>query len=197
MPQWYKARSGVRTRAQSGAARVARFRPAFFFCSPLMSDSNKSTDELAGSEQPFVQHLDGAARPPALWHGRSRYLHGPAGDLARPSGLIDLIAVPIRAHMPPDAKLIACRCLLAVLHSTQGAGDDGSSAVVACRGGCTRYGPSWHPGLYSHEKRFAVPLIILGSLLAYVGIAFVQFFVLGQDVWLHPAVHAQECGRHA
>ena len=26
-PQWYKARSGLRTRAQSGAARVARFRP--------------------------------------------------------------------------------------------------------------------------------------------------------------------------
>lgn len=26
-PQWYKQRQGVRTRAQSGAARVARFRP--------------------------------------------------------------------------------------------------------------------------------------------------------------------------
>ena len=26
-PQWYKQRTGVRTRAQSGAARVARFRP--------------------------------------------------------------------------------------------------------------------------------------------------------------------------
>jgi sec-independent protein translocase protein TatB len=26
-PQWYKARSGVRTRALSGAARVARYRP--------------------------------------------------------------------------------------------------------------------------------------------------------------------------
>ena len=26
-PQWYKHRHGVRTRAQSGAARVARFRP--------------------------------------------------------------------------------------------------------------------------------------------------------------------------
>lgn len=26
-PQWYKQRNGVRTRAQSGAARVARFRP--------------------------------------------------------------------------------------------------------------------------------------------------------------------------
>ena len=27
MPQWYKARSGVRTKALSGAARVARYRP--------------------------------------------------------------------------------------------------------------------------------------------------------------------------
>lgn len=30
MPQWYKARAGVRTKAQSGAARVARFRPKQF-----------------------------------------------------------------------------------------------------------------------------------------------------------------------
>jgi sec-independent protein translocase protein TatC len=34
------------------------------------------------------------------------------------------------------------------------------------------------PGLYSHEKRFALPLILFGSLLAYVGMGFVQFFVL-------------------
>ena len=34
------------------------------------------------------------------------------------------------------------------------------------------------PGLYSHEKRFALPLIFFGSVLAYSGIAFVQFFVL-------------------
>lgn len=27
MPQWYKQRHGIRTKAQSGAARVARFRP--------------------------------------------------------------------------------------------------------------------------------------------------------------------------
>jgi sec-independent protein translocase protein TatB len=31
MPQWYKAREGVRTKAQSGAARVARFRPKSYF----------------------------------------------------------------------------------------------------------------------------------------------------------------------
>ncbi|WP_422845545.1 Sec-independent protein translocase protein TatB [Acidovorax sp. M2(2025)] len=30
VPQWYKARTGVRTKAQSGAARVARFRPRKF-----------------------------------------------------------------------------------------------------------------------------------------------------------------------
>ncbi|OIQ66996.1 sec-independent translocase [mine drainage metagenome] len=28
LPTWYKARAGVRTRALSGAARVARFRPS-------------------------------------------------------------------------------------------------------------------------------------------------------------------------
>jgi len=28
LPQWYKARAGVRTKVQSGAARVARFRPS-------------------------------------------------------------------------------------------------------------------------------------------------------------------------
>lgn len=28
VPTWYKQRAGVRTHAQSGAARVARFRPA-------------------------------------------------------------------------------------------------------------------------------------------------------------------------
>ena len=28
VPNWYKARTGVRTKAMSGAARVAKFRPA-------------------------------------------------------------------------------------------------------------------------------------------------------------------------
>jgi sec-independent protein translocase protein TatB len=33
-PQWYKQRSGIRTKAQSGAARVARFRPPGIKSSP-------------------------------------------------------------------------------------------------------------------------------------------------------------------
>lgn len=141
-----------------------------------MSDSDKSNDELAGTEQPFVQHLIEL---------RDRLIYGFAGLVIcmillafwpGPGGLIDLIAMPIKAHMPPDTKLIAVGVFspffvpLKVL---------AMAAVLLSL-------PWWMyqiwafiaPGLYSHEKRFAVPLIIVGSLLAYVGIAFVQLFVL-------------------
>ena len=72
-----------------------------------MSDPQDSADELAGTEQPFVQHL---------MELRDRLMYGMAGLAVcmvilavwpGPSGLIDWIAIPIRAHMPPDAKLIA------------------------------------------------------------------------------------------
>lgn len=141
-----------------------------------MSAKPDPADELAGTEQPFVQHL---------MELRNRLVYSMIGlavcmgALAiwpGPGGLIDLIAVPIRAHMPPDARLIAVGVFspffvpLKVL---------AMAAVLLSL-------PWWMyqlwsfvaPGLYSHEKRFAVPLIVLGSLLAYTGIAFVQFFVL-------------------
>lgn len=141
-----------------------------------MSDKPDPADELAGTEQPFVQHL---------MELRDRLLYSVIGLAIcmallafwpGPSGLIDLIAVPIRAHMPPDARLIAVGVFspffvpLKVL---------AMAAVLLSL-------PWWMyqlwsfiaPGLYSHEKRFAVPLIVLGSALAYMGIAFVQFFVL-------------------
>ena len=93
-----------------------------------------------------------------------------------PSGLIDLIAVPIRAHMPPDVKLIAFGVFtpffipLKVLMM--------SGLLLALPWVLYQIWAFVAPGLYSHEKHFALPLIIFGSLLAYVGIAFVQFFVL-------------------
>jgi sec-independent protein translocase protein TatC len=141
-----------------------------------MSDSKESTDELAGTEQPFVQHL---------MELRDRLLYGIAGlglcmallaFWPGPSGLIDMIAVPIRAHMPPDAKLIAVGVFSPFFVPLK----------VLAMAALLLSLPWWMyqvwafvaPGLYSHEKKFAIPLIILGSLLAYVGIAFVQFFVL-------------------
>lgn len=140
-----------------------------------MSQPDKE-DELAGTEQPFVAHLVEL---------RDRLLYAIYGIVAAiivlaiwpgPNGLIDFIAQPIRAHMPPDAKLIAVgvfspffvplKVLLLV-------------AVLAVLPWLMYQ--LWAfvaPGLYSHEKKFALPLIIFGSLLAYAGIAFVQFFVL-------------------
>ncbi len=141
-----------------------------------MSASPDNKDDLAGTEQPFVQHLIEL---------RDRLLYSIAGVgicmvlLAvwpGPSGLIDLIAVPIRAHMPPDARLIAVGVFspffvpLKVL----------MMAAILLALPWLMY-QAWAfvaPGLYSHEKKFALPLIVFGSLLAYLGIAFVQFFVL-------------------
>jgi len=139
------------------------------------NDKNKD-DELAGTEQPFVAHLIElrdrliyciyglvvAGALLAIWPG--------------PSGLIDLVAVPIRAHMPPDAKLIAVGVFspffvpLKVLLM--------ASVLLALPWLMYQAWMFVAPGLYSHEKRFALPLIFFGSLLAYAGIAFVQFFVL-------------------
>jgi len=139
------------------------------------TDKNKD-DELAGTEQPFVAHLMElrdrllycvyglavAAALLAFWPG--------------PSGLIDLIAMPIKAHMPPGAKLIAVGVFspffvpLKVLGMT--------AVLLALPWLMYQIWMFVAPGLYSHEKKFALPLILFGSLLAYAGIAFVQFFVL-------------------
>jgi sec-independent protein translocase protein TatC len=133
-------------------------------------------DELAGTEQPFVAHLIEL---------RDRLLYCIYGIAAAilvlfiwpgPNRLIDLIAQPIRAHMPPDAKLIAVgvfspffvplKVLLLV------------AVLLVLPWLMYQLWAFVAPGLYSHEKRFALPLIFFGSLLAYLGIGFVQFFVL-------------------
>lgn len=141
-----------------------------------MSEESRKEDELAGTEQPFVQHL---------MELRDRLLYCIYGLMVAtallaiwpgPSGLIDLIAVPIRAHMPPDAKLIAVGVFtpffipLKVLLM--------AAVLLALPWLMYQLWAFVAPGLYSHEKRFALPLIFFGSALAYTGIAFVQFFVL-------------------
>lgn len=141
--------------------------------------SNPGPDELEGTEQPFVAHLvelrDRMIKASyglglalillAIWPG--------------PSQLIDWLAIPIRNHMPPGTKqLIATGVFspffipLKVLFM----------AAILLSLPWLIY-QAWAfiaPGLYSHEKRFALPLIVFGSLLAYAGIAFVQFFVLNR-----------------
>lgn len=140
------------------------------------SDPPNKEDELAGTEQPFVAHL---------MELRDRLLYCIYGIAIcaillafwpKPSGLIDWIALPIRHHMPPDAKLIAVGVFspffvpLKVLMMT--------AVLMALPWLMYQAWMFVAPGLYSHEKKFALPLIVFGSLLAYAGIAFVQFFVL-------------------
>jgi sec-independent protein translocase protein TatC len=93
-----------------------------------------------------------------------------------PSGLIDFITMPIKAHMPPDAKLIAVGVFspffvpLKLLMM--------AAVLLALPWLIYQIWMFVAPGLYNHEKKFALPLILFGSVLAYTGIAFVQFFVL-------------------
>jgi len=143
---------------------------------PTMADNSSKEDELAGTEQPFVQHL-------LELRNRLLYcIYGIAIAVALlalwpgPNGLIDFISHPIKAHMPPDAKLIAVGVFTPFFVPIKVLGMVGVLATLPW----IMY-QMWafvSPGLYSHEKRFALPLILFGSLLAYVGIAFVQFFVL-------------------
>jgi sec-independent protein translocase protein TatC len=140
-----------------------------------MTMPNKE-DELAGTEQPFVAHL---------MELRDRLLYCVYGLIVTgiilaiypgPSGLIDWIAQPIMAHMPPGSKLIAVGVFspffvpLKVLMM--------GAVLLALPWLMYQMWMFVAPGLYSHEKKFAMPLILFGSLLAYAGIGFVQFFVL-------------------
>ena len=145
-----------------------------------MADSDNKNkdaeDELAGTEQPFVQHLV-ELRDRLLYCVYGLVIAGVLLAIwPGPGGLIDLIAMPIRAHMPPDAKLIAIGVFspffvpLKVLMMT--------AVLLALPWLMYQAWMFIAPGLYSHEKRFALPLIFFGSLLAYTGIGFVQFFVL-------------------
>jgi sec-independent protein translocase protein TatC len=133
-------------------------------------------DDLAGTEQPFVEHLKEL---------RDRLLYCLYGVVAAgillaffpgPSGLIDFISQPIMAHMPKGAKLIAT-----------GVFSPFFIPIKVLMMGAFLLALPWvlyqlwmfvAPGLYKHEKLFALPLILFGSLLAYTGLAFVQFFVL-------------------
>ena len=141
-----------------------------------MSDKSPKDDELAGSEQPFVQHLIEL---------RDRLMYCIAGIAVAvavlamwpgPNGLIDFIAQPIKARMPPDAKLIAVGVFSPFFVPLKVLMMVGVLAVLPWL--MYQLWAFVAPGLYTHEKRFALPLIIFGSLLAYIGIAFVQFFVL-------------------
>jgi sec-independent protein translocase protein TatC len=135
-------------------------------------------DELAGTEQPFVAHLielrDRLLRATlavAICFGVLAYYPGPAA-------LYDLLAAPLVAHLPAGSKLIATNVIspfLVPLKITLLGGFLAALPVVLYQ--------VWAfvaPGLYSHEKRLVLPLVVSSTLLFFSGVAFCYFFVFGQ-----------------
>jgi sec-independent protein translocase protein TatC len=143
-----------------------------------MSDENQKPDELAGTEQPFVSHLielrDRLVRACigvgvcfavlAFWPG--------------PAGLYDLLAAPLVANLPKGTTLIATNVIspfLVPLKITLLAAFLLALPVVLYQ--------VWAfvaPGLYTHEKKLVMPLVISSTLLFFTGVAFCYFFVFGQ-----------------
>jgi sec-independent protein translocase protein TatC len=143
-----------------------------------MSGSDKRPDELEGSEQPFVSHLielrDRLIRASiavgvcfallSFWPG--------------PGSLYDLLAAPLIAHLPKGSTMIATSVIspfLVPLKITLMAAFLMALPVVLYQ--------LWAfvaPGLYTHEKRLVLPLVISSTLLFFVGVAFCYFFVFGQ-----------------
>lgn len=135
-----------------------------------------NNDELAGAEQPFMEHLL------ELRTRLLRSLYGIAlatialAIYPGPARLLDFLAQPIRAHLPPHTRMIAVDVFSPFIMPLKVLLLLGVMAAMPW----VMY-QIWAfiaPGLYKHEKRLALPLIVAGSLLAYAGIAFVQFLVL-------------------
>ena len=140
-----------------------------------MSEADKP-DELAGSEAPFVSHLvelrDRLIRAViaiavafavlAFWPG--------------PGGLYDLLAAPMLSHLPKGATLIATNVIspvLVPLKITLMAAFMVALPVVLYQ--------VWAfvaPGLYSHEKRLVLPLVVSSTFLFIAGVAFCYFLVI-------------------
>jgi len=143
-----------------------------------MSDSPKKDDELAGSEQPFVQHLIEL---------RDRLVKATIAIVVvavvlaiypGPSALYDLLAAPLVAHLPAGSTLIATSVIspfmvpLKVLMM--------AALLIALPVVLYQIWAFVAPGLYSHEKKLVLPLVVSSTVLFFVGVAFCYFFVFGR-----------------
>lgn len=144
---------------------------------PSSAPKNSPSEPSPGSEQPFVEHL--AELRDRLVRCLAALLLVTVALAVFPgaNALIDFIAQPIMQYMPEGQKLIAVGVFSPFLVPLKVL----LMAALLCTLPWIMY-QAWQfvaPGLYRHEKNFALPLILMGSLLALAGIAFVQFFVLG------------------
>jgi sec-independent protein translocase protein TatC len=143
-----------------------------------MSSPSDKPDEMAGTEQPFVAHLvelrDRLIRAciaVGIFFGALMLWPGSAP-------LYDLLAQPLVQHLPKGGTLIATSVIspfMVPLKITLLAAFLLALPVVLYQ--------VWAfvaPGLYSHEKKLVLPLVISSTLLFFMGVSFCYFFVFGK-----------------
>jgi len=143
-----------------------------------MADSPQKEDELAGTEQPFVQHLIELRDRLVKAVLAIAVVAVALGIYPGPSALYDLMAAPLVAHLPKGATMIATSVIspfmvpLKVLLM--------AAFMLALPAVLYQLWAFVAPGLYSHEKKLVLPLVISSTLLFFVGVAFCYFFVFGR-----------------
>jgi len=91
--------------------------------------------------------------------------------------LYDLVAHPMMSALPAGTKMIATGVITPFLIPVKVA----LMIAFAIALPYVLY-QAWAfiaPGLYSHEKRLVVPLVVASTLLFFIGVAFCYFFVFG------------------
>ena len=95
-----------------------------------------------------------------------------------PSQIYDLIAAPMIASLPPGSTMIATGVIspfLVPMKVTLLL-----SFILALPWVFYQAWAFIAPGLYAHEKRLVLPLVLSSSLLFMAGVAFCYFFVFGR-----------------
>ncbi len=143
-----------------------------------MSDSPEKKDELAGTEQPFVAHLVELRDRLVKAVLAVAVIAIALGIYPGPAALYDLMAAPLVSHLPKGATMIATSVIspfmvpLKVLLMT--------AFMIALPVVLYQLWAFVAPGLYSHEKKLVLPLVVSSTILFFLGVAFCYFFVFGR-----------------
>ena len=137
-------------------------------------DRTTSHDALVdASEQPFLDHIVEL---------RSRILHALLVVLVLffpiyyyANDLYAFVAAPLMAHLPSDATMIATEVASPFLTPFKLA--IFTAIFVGIPYLLHQLWSFVSPGLYLHEKKFAMPLLVSSILLFYLGVAFAYFAV--------------------
>ena len=95
-----------------------------------------------------------------------------------PGAIYDILAAPLTAALPEGTKMIAIGVITPFMVPLKVTAM--VAFVLALPFVLYQVWAFIAPGLYAHEKRLGIPLIISSSLLFLLGIAFCYFFVFGQ-----------------